>query len=229
MTTRNFDLIALDMAGTTVDEGGLVYRALAATVSEAVGQPVPADLLAHWKGTSKREAIAGLLDGLGADASEPRVTALFATFVERLVATYRETPPTPFPGTVTMLHSMRAAGVRVALQTGYSAEIANAILAGLDWPVGGASALVDAVVTSDQVPASRPAPYLVFRCLEATGVSDVRRVLVAGDTPNDLRAGTNAGAGHVVGVGTGSFTLDQLAREPHTHLLRSVSELDTLR
>ena len=83
-------------------------------------------------------------------------------------------------------------------------------------------------MTSDLVPASRPARYLVFRCLEATGVTDVRRVLVAGDTPNDLHAGTRAGAGFVVGVGTGSFTLDRLAQAPHTHLLDSTAELPAL-
>ncbi|MBO0703416.1 MAG: hypothetical protein J2P38_10820 [Candidatus Dormibacteraeota bacterium] len=51
------------------------------------------------------------------------------------------------------------------------------------------------------------------------------RTLVAFD---DLQAGTNAGAGFVVGVGTGSFTLDQLARTPHTHLLASTAELPSL-
>lgn len=224
-----FDLAALDMAGTTVDERGLVYHVLEATVADAVGAPVPADLLRQWKGTSKREAIIGLLTGLGADADRAAVDKLFAGFVERLVATYRESPPTPFPGVPEMFATLRTAGVKVALQTGYSADIAASILAGLDWPAGnGPSSAVDAIVTSDQVPASRPAPYLLFRCLEATAVTNVRRVLVAGDTPNDLAAGNNAGAGLVVGVGTGSFTLDQLAAEPHTHLLGSTAELPTL-
>ena len=96
---------------------------------------------------------------------------------------------------------------------------------GLGWTVGGT---VDALVTSDTVAASRPAPYLVFHAMEATGVMDVRRVLTAGDTPNDLGAGMNAGAGFVVGVTTGSFTRSQLEAEPHTHILDSVAALPTL-
>ena len=44
-------LAALDMAGTTVDEGGLVYAAVEAAVAEAVGGPVPAELMWQWKGT----------------------------------------------------------------------------------------------------------------------------------------------------------------------------------
>lgn len=224
-----FDLVALDMAGTTVDEGGRVYDVLDATIADAIGGPVPHDVLLHWKGTSKREAIAGLLADLDADASSAAVDKAYDDFVARLIAAYRADPPTPIAGVPAMFATLRTRGVQVALQTGYSADIAASILAGLDWSVGrNASSTVDALITSDVVPASRPAPYLVFRCLEATGVTDVRRVLVAGDTPNDLGAGTNAGAGFVVGVGTGSFTLDQLRLHPHTHLLDSTAELAAL-
>lgn len=218
-----FDLATLDMAGTTVDEEGLVYRVLDQLVSDAVGAPVPPQLLAQWKGTSKREAIAGLLGGLDAGASADAVDRIFAGFEERLIAAYKETPPMPFPGVPEMFQTLRAAGVKVALQTGYSAEVAASIISGLGW-----SGAVDAAVTSTDVPASRPAPYLIFRSMELTGVTSVARVLAAGDTPNDLMSGINAGTGFVVGVGTGSFTLDQLASHPHTHLLESVTQIVTL-
>lgn len=224
-----YSLAALDMAGTTVDEGGLVYRAVEESVAEAVRRPVPPALLAQWKGTSKAEAIAGILRGLGEDASLARVERIHDTFAERLTTMYRATPPAPIPGVEELFDKLRSAGVKVALQTGYTAQIAGAILEGLEWTVGeGADATVDALVTSDLVPASRPAPYLVFRCMEATGVQDVRQVLVAGDTPNDLAAGTNAGARFVVGVTTGSFTRAQLEGEPHTHVLDSIAEAITL-
>ena len=220
-----YSLVALDMAGTTVDEGGLVYDAVEATVAEAIGRPVPHELLAQWKGTSKSEAIEGILRGMGEDASPARVAEVFAAFGTRLIQMYRSTPPAPMPGVEEMFRTLREAGVKVALQTGYSAEIADAILSGLSWKVG---ETIDALVTSDLVAASRPAPYLVFHCMEATGVQDVRRVLVAGDTPNDLGAGMNAGAGFVVGVTSGSFTREQLEQEPHTHVLGSVAELPSL-
>lgn len=220
-----FRVVALDMAGTTVDEGGLVYEVLDGTVSGRLGAPVPPEVLARWKGTSKREAIAGLLGELGGDASEPAVDSLFEEFVRQLRQQYAEVPPRPIAGVPEMFAELRSRGVRVALQTGYSAPIAEALLAGLGWKVG---ETIDAVVTSDLVPASRPAPYLVFRCMEATGVEDVRDVLVAGDTPNDLLAGHRAGAGYVVGVATGSFTLERLAAEPHTHLLGSAAEIPAL-
>ena len=221
--SQHIELVALDIAGTTVDEAGLVYRVLEETVADAVGSAVPPDLLLQWKGTSKREAVAGLLGALEGDTSEVAVDKVHADFSTRLITAYRETPPTPFPGVVEALETLHRRDMRVALQTGYSADIAESMMAGLGWRVGGP--LIDALVTSDLVPASRPAPYLLFRCMEATGVTSTQRVLAAGDTPNDLAAGVNAGVRFVVGVLTGSFDAATLGRERHTHLLPSVTQL----
>jgi phosphonatase-like hydrolase len=218
-------LAALDMAGTTVDEGGLVYAAVESAVGEAVGGQVPAELMAQWKGTSKEEAIAGLLRALGSDDSPARVQAVYEAFAGQLAAAYETTAPVAFPGVPELFETLRRAGVKVALQTGYAEPVAKSIMSGLGWTAGDT---VDAVITSDTVAASRPAPYLIFHAMEATGVTDVRRVLTAGDTPNDLAAGMNAGAGFVVGVTTGSFTRSQLEAEPHTHVLDSVADLPAL-
>lgn len=224
MTT--YQLAAFDMAGTTVDEDGLVYRVLEETAGAAVGGPIPDDLLAAWKGTSKWEAIEGILGALGRDNRAAVVDAHFAEFSDRLLAAYRDTPPAPFPGIPEMIADLRSQGVKVALQTGYSGALAVAILDGMGWTVGpDAGHTVDALVTSDQVLASRPAPYLIFRCMEATGVYDVRQVISAGDTPNDAWAGYNAGVGMVVGVLTGSFGRGVLEGNPTTHVLDSLAEL----
>src|SRR5215469_7731280 len=118
-----------------------------------------------------------------------------------------------------------APGSRSRCRPATAQPLANSIMTSLGWTVG---ETLDALVTSDTVTASRPAPYLIFRAMEATGVRDVRRVPTAGDTPNDLGAGMNAGAGFVVGVTTGSFTRSQLEAEPHTHILDSVAELPAL-
>jgi phosphonatase-like hydrolase len=120
---------------------------------------------------------------------------------------------------------LRAAGVRVALQTGYTRSVAEGLLDSVGWQVGRD---IDALATSDEVPASRPAPFMIFRNMSDTGVADVRRVLVAGDTPNDLGAGGNAGARMVVGVLSGAGAAGTLGRHAHTHLLGSVAELPQL-
>lgn len=220
-----YELAALDIAGTTVDEGGLVYAAIQAAVEGDVGQPISSGLMSRWKGTSKEEAIAGLLADLDADPSPAHVATIFRDFTERLEASYATMPPSPIPGVEGLFEKLHLADVKVALQTGYSAPVTTSILNGLGWSVGDT---IDAVVTSDLVAASRPAPYLIFHAMEATGISDVRRVLTAGDTPNDLAAGMNAGVRYVLGVTTGSFDRAQLEAHPHTHIVDSVVDALTL-
>jgi phosphonatase-like hydrolase len=103
--------------------------------------------------------------------------------------------------------------------------VAEGLLEAVGWQVGHD---VDAMVTAEDVPASRPAPYLVFRTMEATGTVDVREVLVAGDTVNDVTAGTRAGARFVVGVLTGAHTEAELGAARHTHLVPSLVDVPAL-
>ncbi len=119
---------------------------------------------------------------------------------------------------------MRGRGIRIALTTGFDDAVATPLLDSLGWRVGD---LLDAVVTTSDVPAGRPAPYLIHRAMERTGVVDVRQVLAAGDTIVDLQAARNAG---VIGVGvlTGQLSRAQLSEHPHHHILASVAALPAL-
>lgn len=222
MTAPNYRLVSLDMAGTTFDDDNVVYEVLSACVSEASGCEIDASLLESWTGTSKYAAIVGLLGALSSDADPQQV---YARFTEQLMARYRSAPPLPFAGVNELFAELRDAGVKIALQTGYSVPVAELLLEGAGWQVGRD---IDAIVSSDLVRASRPAPYLIFHTMEATGVTDVREVLVAGDTPNDLLAGTRAGARYVVGVLSGAHGHEELGKVPHTHLLNGITEIRAL-
>jgi phosphonatase-like hydrolase len=84
---------------------------------------------------------------------------------------------------------------------------------------------IDATVTSDEVAQGRPFPDMIFRAMELTGVTDVKRVAKVGDTPSDLGEGMAAGCGWVVGVTGGSHTREELLAHPHTHLIPSIAQL----
>ncbi|MEJ3405487.1 phosphonatase-like hydrolase [Rathayibacter sp. YIM 133350] len=216
-------LVSLDMAGTTIDEGGVVYELVQETIEGELSRPVPADVLARWTGTSKREAIEGILAEMDGDVA--RADVLFQEFLVRLAEAYSREAPTALPGVGEAIIELRRNGVAVVLQTGYTREVAESLLDAVGWAVGRD---IDGLVTSDEVAASRPAPYLVFRSMEVAGVHSVDEVLVAGDTPNDLGAGINAGARLVVGVLTGAATAEELGRHRHTHILGSVAGLPDL-
>ncbi|ANC30456.1 phosphonatase-like hydrolase [Isoptericola dokdonensis] len=214
------DLAALDIAGTTVEEGGAVYRALHDAVRRHGSAADVADV-ARWMGADKRTAIRALLE-LGGDTSA--VEPAFVDFEKLLREAYDTTPPAPMPGVLDAFTALRDHGVRIVLTTGFSADVTGLLLDRLGWADG----LLDAVVTTDDVPSGRPAPYMVHRAMERTGVTDVARVLTVGDTVLDLEAGTNAGAGLVVGVLSGGVPRAVLEAAPHTHVVDSVADVPAL-
>ena len=214
------ELVALDIAGTTVQEHGAVYETLEAAVS-AAGARVSAADVAQWMGADKHEAIRALLGG---QVSDEEVARVHDDFRRRLDEAYGARPPQPFPGVPEALAALRTRGIRVALTTGFDRSITQPLLDGVGWGNG----VLDAVVCADEVPRGRPAPYMIFRAMELTGVRDVGRVLTAGDTVLDLQAGANAGAGAVVGVLTGKVDAATLGRVRHTHLLASAAEVPAL-
>jgi phosphoglycolate phosphatase len=211
-------LVALDIAGTTVAEGGAVYRVLAEVVAEH-GTPAAEADIRRWMGADKRAALAALTGD--PDATE----ALHDRFVERLQAAYAATPPVPVPGVPETIARLRGAGIRVALTTGFDRQVTDPLLAALDWQVGRD---LDAVVCAPEVAAGRPEPHMINRAMELTGVTDPGEVLAAGDTVLDVRAGRAAGASMVVAVLSGAQTEDELTPERPTHVLDDVTGIPQL-
>jgi len=128
------------------------------------------------------------------------------------------------PGAVETFAWLRERGAKVALNTGFDREITELLVAALGWNRG----VVDAVVCGDEVRRGRPAPQLIFRCMEATDTICVGKVAVVGDTILDLQAGHNVGARWNIGVLSGAHRREQMEREPHTHLLASVADLPSI-
>ncbi|PQZ96588.1 HAD family hydrolase [Arthrobacter sp. MYb224] len=216
------ELIACDMAGTTIDEHADVYRALENAVRET-GVDVSPENLQTWMGAEKREAITALIRLGGGKAEEQLVAGTFNRFRELLFSYYAQNPPVALPGVVEAFEILAKQGVKIALTTGFSRDVATDLLNGLGWRVG-EGGLLDAVVTADEVAAGRPAPYMIHRVMEQTGVLDVAKVIAVGDTVNDLQAATNAGA-IAVGVLTGKLGRADLELHPHDAILEGVREL----
>ncbi|AHI03722.1 haloacid dehalogenase [Corynebacterium falsenii DSM 44353] len=220
-------LLVCDIAGTTINEDGIVYRQLRACVEEQ-GATVTADQVNEVKGTEKRNAIITLLSADGSTPSTETVDRAHAAFLEGLQREYAATPPRPIAGVEEVLQRFQQAGGKVALTTGFQRSIADIVLQAAGWGVRGSSSapglIVDALVTSDTVPAGRPAPYLIHNAMQLTETDSVAHVISVGDTVADLRAAANAGV-RGIGVLTGSVSRETLEAEPHALVLDSLADL----
>jgi len=219
-------LVVFDMAGTTVEEGGAVYQCLRDTLA-ANGLELPADTLDEVKGKDKREALRILIErSKMREQLLPALDAIHEDFVERMMEFYRTDPSVgEMPGASETFRWLKLRGIKTALNTGFSRDIAQTLIDRLGWQ---RDELITASVTSDEVEHGRPHPDMIRHLMQRLGITEPQRVVKVGDTPADLLEGRNAGCGVVVGVTQGSSTREQLARFPHDHLISTVAELPKL-
>jgi phosphonatase-like hydrolase len=219
--TANLQLVVFDMAGTTVEDAGQVPAAFSAALREC-GIALADEALANVRGASKREAIAELVARHAGPAWQGRADEVYASFVRHLEREFGAGVK-PIEGAEACFDFLRSRGIKVALTTGFDRDVAGLLLDALRW-----RSRADAFVCGDDVVRGRPAPYLVFHAMAATGVDCVHRVGTVGDTTLDLQAGYNAGVKLNIGVLSGAHDRARLSKQPHTHIVASVAELPAL-
>ena len=218
------DLVIFDLAGTTVDDGGAVLAAFRGTLARFAVPFEEAELRAV-RGANKLQVFrrfATRAFGPGPEAVRVAREA-HAAFTDELLHEYRTGELATVAGAEATFAALKEQGIKLATNSGFGRDIAETVLARLGW-----RAMLDAEVCGDDVPAGRPAPYMIFLAMERAGVTDVRRAVVVGDTPLDLQAGARAGCGGVVGVLTGAHGIETLGATRHTHIIPSVAALPAL-
>jgi len=212
---KRIRLACIDMAGTVVNDGGIVlnafHNALGALDVQGRELDHAMEYALETMGLSKAVVFKHLL------GSDERVHQAMAAFAAAMAEAMKNSEVSEIPGAAKVLADLRATGITVCLTTGFSPEVQRAIIEHLGW-----QDLVDFVLAPSGSVRGRPYPDMVLRAALRTGVDDVREVAVVGDTANDLWSGYRAGASAVVGVLTGSHGRAELERAPHTHILSSI-------
>lgn len=221
---QRWQLACLDMAGTTVRDDGLVEQAFTVAVA---GQGVAPRTTAYEEmltivrktmGQSKIEVFRLIFGG-----DEDRARAANEAFEEAYGLLVDDGLVMPIPGAVETIGALRSAGMKVALTTGFARRTQDAIIDALGW-----GRLVDLSLCPADAGRGRPFPDLILVAALKLGVTDVRDIVVAGDTPLDVLAGRRAGAGAVVGVLTGAADRQAFASAGATHVIGAVGELPHL-
>ncbi len=130
------------------------------------------------------------------------------------------------PGAAITFRRLHEAGIKVALDTGFTRDIVDVLLERLDWNDPSS----DRCHRHQRRSQARTSARRHGRQGDARfgRSSDAEHVAKVGDTPADLQEGTSAGCGMVIGVTGGSHTAEQLRPFGHTHLVASVAEVPGL-
>ncbi|MBK1835445.1 phosphonatase-like hydrolase [Roseibacillus ishigakijimensis] len=219
------ELVVFDMAGTTVDEDNVVYKTVQSTLTEAGYQVSQEQVLAAGAGKEKSQAIHDVLTLVGPAPSDETVQALFANFQKNLARAYQELDVREQPGAAACFATLRAAGVKVVLNTGYNRATAEGLLAKLDWQIGRD---LDDLVTASDVARGRPHGDMIELAMSRQGLSDPAKVAKIGDSAIDIEEGHRAHCGFTFGITTGAQTREQLTAARPTAIVASLAEMTAL-
>lgn len=222
---EGIELVVFDMAGTTVQDRGEVPRAFLEALKKN-GIAATAAQVQKRRGASKREVIRFFVERQFGERAQnqERVESAYNDFRTILEGYYAAGGTGAIPGAEQTFSWLRQRGIKVATTTGFYRRVADMIVDSLGWSEN----VLDARICSDDVAQGRPAPFMIFRAMEATGAADVRRVVKVGDTPLDILAGSCAGVGGRIGVLTGSHGAESLRQADPTHIIASVADLPEL-
>ncbi len=215
-------LVVFDMAGTTVQDNNNVHLALQTALKKQNIQ-VGIEEINLVMGIPKPVAIQTLLKNKIDEIliTDDFIDEIHRIFLAEMIDFYKNSPEVKAKeGAEFVFKKLRDKGIKVVLDTGFSRDIVDVIIERLQW-----KDKIDGSVASDEVAQGRPYPDLIFKAMELIEVKDAKSVAKVGDTASDLQEGNSAGCKYVIGITSGAFNREELAKEPHTHLIHHLEEL----
>lgn len=202
--------VVVDWAGTIVDHGSRAPVEAFREIFRRRGVPISVEEARGPMGMEKRDHLVALLavpriahewrQVRGRDAGDADVDEMYREFLP-VQADLLPQHADEIPGAIEALAVCRKRGLRIGSSSGYAAPLMEKLV-----PLAEARGLhVDAVVSASEVPAGRPAPWMIFKNLERLGVYPPAAAVVVDDTAVGVAAGVNAGAWSIGVVETGNL------------------------
>jgi phosphonatase-like hydrolase len=218
-------MVVFDMAGTTVDEGNVVYRTLHKAIEKKSPTVSFEDVLKWGAGKEKLQAIRETLSGKNITLNEQTILEIFQDFLGLLDSAYENLTVIPTRNTERLFKELRDFGIKVVLNTGYNKSTANLLVKKLNWEEG---MDFDLLVTSSDVSQNRPNPDMILFAMDKLNVLDATTVIKVGDSTIDIEEGRNAGCIYNIGVTTGAHSQTELLTAKPDYIFDDIYDLKAL-
>ena len=215
-------MVVFDMAGTTVDEGNLVYRTLHKAIEKVCPSVSFEDVLKLGAGKEKLQAIRETLSDSNISLNEATIQEIFNDFLGLLDIAYANLIVVPTNNTERLFNELRTKDIKVVLNTGYNTVTAISLLNKLNWVKG---VQYDLLVTSSDVSNNRPMPDMILYAMDKLNITDASTVIKVGDSTIDIEEGRNAGCKYNIGVTTGAHTKAQLESAKPDYIFDNIYDL----
>ena len=216
-------MVAFDVAGTTLNDDGIVITAFknAFEATQPDLWPSKGEIWTQYAIDTMGQSKIHVFTELLGDAQKAYQANL--AFEESYISEITEIGATPIIGAEELFSELRKQGIAVVLTTGFSRSTLDVLLDTLNW-----RDLIDLSVTPSEVERGRPFPDMLNFAVKQLMISPPENIMVVGDTAADMRAGIAFGAGHVVGVLSGAHDRETLHNAGATQIINSVANLPSL-
>jgi phosphonatase-like hydrolase len=215
-------MVVFDMAGTTVNEDNVVYKTLQKAINNKGFDFTLDQVLAEGAGKEKLEAIQSILKRHARNTDKDLAREIYSDFMDLLSKAYEDINVLPQPNAEEIFQILKKRNIRVVLNTGYNADIAESLVKKLGWEKG---IEFDSLITSSDVERNRPDPEMIDLAMDIYGVVDPKKVIKVGDSIIDIEEGQNAGCGLNVGITTGAHSFLQLQSANPDYIIGDLLEL----
>lgn len=236
MSTKNIQLVVLDMAGTTILDEHEVEHCFK-KAAQKNGLLSSDERILALQGYAKLYVFQTLWTeqlGDGDPTIAQKAQNSYQDFTQILEEHYLNNEVKPTEGCLELFTYLHQQGIYIALSTGFYRKVANIILEKIGWGknlnqnymnIQNKTGIHLSICPDEVQGAGRPSPKMIELAMLKFGITDKNQVINVGDTPVDLAFGKNAGVRLALGVCNGTHTREQLEAHPNDGLLNNIAEL----
>lgn len=216
-----FKVLVSDVAGTIVSDDGVVLRCFEQAVQSVAPErwDLEGESMRQYAADTMGQSKGAVFQAMLKDQTlAERANEEFDRFYRELLSDVH-----PIPGVEEVFQKLRAADVRIVLNTGFTRPTLDALVTKMGW-----DDLVDASVTPAEAGEGRPSPAMIGHSMRLVAVDLSSEVAVVGDTVSDVESGRAAGAGLVISVLTGAHSREVLEGAGPDHIVESIVDVPEL-
>ena len=183
---NSIKLIVCNMAGTTINEGGIVYKTLYETIKNN-NIYIEENEIKDWYGINKTQVLQHFINrDLKFKNDDTILPNLLKEFKQNLIFNYSDDGMIRLidPQLPQLFNSFREKNIKIALNSGFPVDIQELLIKSLK-----IEQFIDGYISSDEVPHGRPEPYVIRNLMDRFNITDSKNVIKLGDSMNDVLEG----------------------------------------
>jgi len=214
-------MLVCDMAGTIIQENGIVYKTLFNTIKK-IKPDLKMSQIDDFNGYKKTEVIKHFLyteTGYNDPSLLRKIIRLFNTNLKYNYLNNYSDIKLIHPDLCLYFNDLRKDNIKIALNTGYSKEIQDILIYKLNLKY-----CIDDYISSSEVNMGRPSPHMIYDLMDRNNIIRPEQVIKIGDTRVDILEGKNAGC-RTVGVLTGADNREKLEKNKPDFIVDNIVDI----